>query len=112
MIIGALFLIGGLFHLKDIVLGGWLPYRFAPIGLNWFWTLLLPLDLAVAGLIVWRKVAMALWLGLVIMIADVAINAYALIGLGFPAFAYSLPLQAAFLGYLLGAMPFILRDRP
>ncbi|MCP5397526.1 MAG: hypothetical protein H6918_12520 [Sphingomonadaceae bacterium] len=105
------FAVGASAHARDILLGGWLPYHFAPLPMNWFWTLLLPLDLAVVGLIVLRKVAAALWLGLAIMIADVSVNAYALVGLGFPAFAYSLPLQAAFLGYLLGAMPFLLRDR-
>lgn len=108
-LIGAMFLVGGLFHLKDIILGGWLPYRFAPLALNWFWTLLLPLDLAVVVLLIRRRRISALWLGLAVMLADVAVNAYALAGLGFQAFAYSLPLQALFLGYLIGVLPFVYR---
>lgn len=113
VIVALCFAIGAATHLRDFVLGGWLPYRFAPLPMNWFWSLLLPLDLAVVSLLAWRKVRPALWLGLAIMVADVAVNAYALAGLGFPAFAYSLPLQAAFLGYLIGVMPFCLnRAKP
>jgi hypothetical protein len=41
------------------------------------------------------------------MVADVSANAFASFVLGIPGFAVALPLQAAFLGFVLGSLPFL-----
>lgn len=103
----AAFAAATLFHASDIVRGGWLPYRFAPLPLNMFWTSLTLLDPAVvvALLAGWRR--SGLTLALLIMITDVAANSYALYGLGYPAFAISLQLQTAFLGFVVGSIAWL-----
>ena len=45
---------------------------------NWYWTALLPLDLAAAFLIWWRR-RWGVVLGVVIMISNVMINGYSLL---------------------------------
>lgn len=47
-----------------------------------------------------------------IMIGDVAANTYALIALSIPAFGFSVPLQATFLGFVLGSLPFVWPVKP
>lgn len=47
-----------------------------------------------------------------IMIGDVAANTYALVALGIPAFGFSVPLQATFLGFILGSLPFVWPAKP
>lgn len=82
----ACFLIGGLTHVHDIVRGGWLPYRFAPDGINLFWSLLSVLDLLVVALL-WLQRLSGVLLGLAVMLFDVAVNSYAAYVLGiFPSF--------------------------
>ena len=72
-----------------------------------FWTSLIILgSLAVATLLS-RYKAVGLLLSLGIMIADVAANTYALVVLDIPAFGLSVPLQATFLGFILGSLPFV-----
>jgi hypothetical protein len=46
------------------------------------------------------------------MIGDVAANTYALIALSIPAFGFSVPLQATFLGFVLGSLPFVWPVKP
>ena len=106
-IVGVAFTIGAAFHLRDVLAGGLFPYDFAPRPLNVFWTALLPLDLAVVALLGLSKVRVALALGLAIMSADVAVNAYALFALDWREFASALAMQAGFFGYLLGVAPFL-----
>lgn len=95
------------FHASDIIHGGWLPYRFAPLFLNSYWTALFFLDALVVGLLLSGWLRSALSLGVTIMVTDVAANSYAFLGLGFDEFAISLQLQTAFLGFVLGSAPFL-----
>lgn len=103
----ACFSIATLNHAADVVRGGWLPYRFAPLPLNMFWTALTLLDPAVvlALLAGWRRVGLSL--ALAIMIVDVAANSYALYGLDYSGFSVSLQLQTAFLGFVVGTIAFL-----
>ena len=95
------FAFGAATHALDFVHFGWWPYRFGPPLLNVFWNALVVLDAAVVVLILtgWRAAGLAV--ASVVMIADVAANTYAWLGLGFGAFAISVPLQSAFLGLVL-----------
>jgi len=95
------FAFGTATHTLDFVHFGWWPYRFGPLPLNIFWNALVVLDAAIVVLIVagWRTAGLAL--ASLVMIADVAANTYAWLGLGFSAFAVSVPLQSAFLGFVL-----------
>ncbi len=99
-------LVGGFTHIIDIARGGWLPYRFAPIGINGFWSALSIFDLLAAVLLWWHR-KLGLLLTLAIMVLDVAINSYAAYSLGlFPSFA-PLQRQTAFLGFVLVSLPFL-----
>ena len=97
-------------HVADIWRSGWLPYRFAPIGLNMFWTALTVLDpLVVVALAAgWRRAGLGL--AAAIMVADVGINSYAAHRFGWD-FGAALPLQSAFLGFVLGSAAFLWPDR-
>lgn len=46
-------------------------------------------------------------LAAIIMVCDVAANSYAFFVLGIEGFAVALPLQAAFLGFVLGSIGFL-----
>ena len=48
-----------------------------------------------------------LLLAAAIMMADVAANTYALVALNIRAFSLAVPLQAIFLGFVLGSLPFL-----
>lgn len=50
--------------------------------------------------------------GILVIVADVAVNAYAWRALGIEAFATAIPVQAAFLGFLLGAAELVWPKRP
>jgi hypothetical protein len=97
------------FHAADVIRWGWLPYRFAPLPLNAFWTALLFLDPIVVGLFFVGRLRSAVIFAICIMVADVAANSYAFFGLGYPEFAVSLQLQTAFLGFVLGSAPYLWR---
>ena len=101
------FAIGTFTHAQHIWLYGFLPYRFAPLPTNIFWTALTLLDPLVILLILlrWRRLALAL--ALAIMVCDVAINSYAIFGSGYGEFAPALTLQSAFLGFVLGSIGFL-----
>ena len=103
----ACFAVATAFHALDLIRWGWLPYRFAPLPLNAFWTILVILDPAVIALLLLGKRRSALLLSCGIMIADVLVNSYALFGLGYSEFAVSLQLQGGFLGFVLGSLPFL-----
>lgn len=95
------FAFGAATHALGFVHYGWWPYRFGPPLLNVFWNALVVLDAAVVVVIVAGRRAAGLALASAVMIADVAANSYAWLGLGFGAFAISVPLQSAFLGFVL-----------
>jgi len=95
--------LGTLSHLVDIVLNGWLPYDFAPLAFNLYWTALTLLD-PLCILLLLSKRRWGLIVLIAIMVTEVAINAYATArGLLAGGFAYnaSLWLQAAFLLFVL-----------
>ncbi len=104
----AAFLIGALTHARDILAGGWLPYDFAPLQLNWFWSLLLPLDLAAAALIALRTRA-GVALGLSIMFADVGINSWYAHKTQWLELFAALQWQSLFLGFALATAPLLWR---
>ena len=97
----AAFLVGASTHARDIAAWGWLPYDFAPLAFNWFWSLLLPLDLAAAGLLALRQRA-GVVLGIGIMLADVAVNAWFANRTGWLELYAALQLQCLFPGFALG----------
>ncbi len=74
-----------------------------------FWTSLVGLDAAVVGLLLANRRRADLLDALVVMVVDVAANAYALFLARMPFQADRLVLQALFLGYVLGSIPFLWR---
>jgi hypothetical protein len=88
--------IGAFNHARDIWSFGWLPYISAPLPVNLYWTSLLPLD-TLAALLIWLKPRAGAWLGLAIMISDVAINSWMVFGTGYGSMGYALALQTTFL---------------
>jgi hypothetical protein len=90
----------------DIAREGLLPYRYAPMPINTFWTCLAVLDFLAIYLLWWRR-NLGLVTVLGIMVADVAVNSYAMYALGiFPSF-FPLQLQTLFLGFVLGGIAFL-----
>lgn len=101
------FSIGAFNHARDFLTWGWRPYAWGPPLLEAFWTSLLPLDLMVGGLILAGCQRLGIILAVAVMIGDVAANTFAWLRLDISAFATAVPLQAAFLGYVLGSAPFV-----
>jgi hypothetical protein len=103
----ACFGIGVVSHAADFLSRGWRPYAFGPPALEAFWTSLIVLDALVIVLIIagWRRCA--LLLAAVVMVTDVSANAFASFALQIPGFNLALILQAAFLGFVLGSLPFL-----
>jgi hypothetical protein len=101
------FLIGGANHARDIVQGGLLPYHSVPMSINVFWTALCPLDFAAAALVRrWR--ALAVLLGLLILLADVAANSWLAYFSGLHVASFEpLQVQTLFLGFVLGGGMFV-----
>ena len=69
------------------------------------------LDALVIALIIagWRRCG--LLLAAVVMLTDVSANAYASFALRIPGFDLALILQGAFLGFVLGSLPFLWPDK-
>lgn len=105
------FATGAFNHARDFVAWGWRPYRWAGSVMEPFWTALLPLDLLVVVLILTRRRRAALIVAVAVMVADVAANSFATWRFSLAALVLSLPVQACFLGYLLGILPFLWRER-
>lgn len=103
----ACFIIGAVSHMLDFVHWGPRPYRGAPLLLEVFWSALVVLDAAAAGLLLFGQRRAGLALAAIIMVGDVAANSYAVFALGIEGFAIALPLQAAFLGFVLGSIGFL-----
>jgi hypothetical protein len=112
LVIYALCLTGaGLNHARDIVNGGWLPYKSAPTAVNRYWTSLTALDLLAAALLFFRPRA-GLLLTLAIIVSDVGINSWVQYSTVNEVWYRdcSLQLQTLFLGFVLGSFPFIVRS--
>lgn len=99
--------VGAFNHARDFLARGWRPYAWGPPPLEVFWTSLLVLDALVVALILsgWRRPGLAL--AAAVMITDVSANTFAWLTLDVPALAIALPMQVAFLGFVLGSMPFL-----
>ena len=104
--------IGVFNHARDFAAYGWRPYDWGPFLLEVFWSLLIFLDALAIMLLLSRFRRAGLVLAASIMIGDVAANTYALIALSIPAFGFSVPLQATFLGFVLGSLPFVWPVKP
>jgi hypothetical protein len=63
-------------HLVDLWWHGWLPYRFAPLALNAYWTALTFFDALAAVLLLWQP-RTGLALPLLIITSDVTLNLFA-----------------------------------
>src|SRR2546428_13307231 len=63
-------------HVTDLWQHGWLPYHFAPLPLNVYWTALTFLDAFAAVLLLWQP-RTGLALALLIIASDVALNLFA-----------------------------------
>jgi hypothetical protein len=103
----ACFAIGTLSHALDFWVRGLRPYEGAPILLEAFWSALVVLDPAAVALLLFGKRRAGLVLSAIIMVCDVAANSYAFLVLGTEGFDVALPLQAAFLGFVLGSIGFL-----
>lgn len=101
------FAIGTISHALDFWTLGLRPYSSAPPVIEAFWSSLVVLDLAAAALLLLGKRRSGLALAAIIMVCDVAANTYASLTLGIEGFAIALPLQAAFLGFVLGSIGFL-----
>jgi hypothetical protein len=103
----ACFTIGTISHALDFLLLGLRPYSWGPPLLEVFWSSLVALDFAVVAVMLFGKRRAGLVLAAIIMVCDVAANSYAFFVLGIEGFAVALPLQAAFLGFVLGSIGFL-----
>ena len=63
-------------HLADLWRHGWLPYHFAPLALNAYWTALTLFDALAAVLLLWHP-RVGLALALIIITSDVTLNLFA-----------------------------------
>ncbi len=93
-------------HVLDVTGRGWPPYHHGPLALRVFWTALVLLDPAVILLLL-RSRRTGLLAAAAVMLLDVGANSYAAFTLHDDGFALALPLQCAFLGYILGTLPFL-----
>lgn len=107
----AAFAAASFFHASDVVRWGLLPYDHAPRWINVFWTSLTLLDPLVIALLVTGRRRLGLALAALVMAADVAVNSYAFFVLDFSASPASLLMQSAFLGFVLGSLPFLWPER-
>ncbi|HVX13603.1 MAG TPA: hypothetical protein VHC22_20635 [Pirellulales bacterium] len=98
----------GFNHANDIVQGDWFPYRHAPLSMNVYWTSLVALD-PLAAVLLWLKPRVGLAVTLAIMVSDVAVNSYGVHGLDYHGWyaCGSLQLQAMFLRFVVGSLPFV-----
>src|SRR5437763_9056983 len=63
-------------HVFDLWRHGWLPYHFAPLVLNAYWTALTFLDLLAAVLLLWQP-RLGLALAILIITSDMTLNLFA-----------------------------------
>ncbi len=103
------FALGTATHTLQLVSRGWVVFAAAPVWMNIYWTVLTFLD-PLAALLLIRARRAGLSLALAIMVSDVAVNSYALYGLGLPFAVWALQLRTLFFGFLLGAAGFLWRQ--
>ncbi|PAU95940.1 hypothetical protein CK503_01910 [Aliifodinibius salipaludis] len=96
------FTVGGLTHLFHNFAYGFLPYHFAPIWINLYWTMLDGFDLLTAYLL-FRKKRSGIVLGTVIISSNVLINSYAYHILKIIDDTIALQLQTLLLGIMVGS---------
>ena len=101
------FAIGTLSHALDFMMLGPRPYSWGPPLLEVFWSTLVVLDAMVVILLLAGRLRSGLVLAAGVMLCDVAANAYAAFVLRVGGFDFALPLQAAFLGFVLGSIGFL-----
>lgn len=93
--------VGGIVHIYDNIVGGLLPYDFAPRWLNIYWSLLGILDLFAAYLLIrYRRVGIVLML--VILVTNVVFNTHAVDTLEVLDNRTALQLKTLFLGFSIG----------
>lgn len=89
-------------HLRDLYVGGWLPYVGAPSAVNAYWTCLTFLDPLAAALLIFRtRAGLILTLGL--MLSDGGIS----VGMAEGELSGALLAQTEFLGFVLGSAAFL-----
>src|SRR5712691_4219596 len=100
-------------HVIDLWQHGWLPYHFAPLPLNAYWTSLTFFD-AFAALLLLRQPRIGLALTLLIIGSDVALNLFARFYLRLQLRPLALSLQVLFLVAVVAAMfrALLVRGRP
>lgn len=103
----ACFGVGAYNHARDFLTYGLRPYNWGPPLLEVFWTSLVLLDLLVIATLLSRFQRLGLLFAVAIMISDVTANTHALVVLNILAFGLAVPLQATFLGFVLGSLPFV-----
>jgi hypothetical protein len=97
-------------HGKDLWQHGWLPYHFAPLPLNAYWTSLTFFDAVAAVLLLWRP-RTGLALALLIITSDVAINLFARFYLRLHLRPLALTLQLLFLAAVVAVTLYARRMR-
>ncbi|MCP1340380.1 hypothetical protein NJR55_12345 [Idiomarina sp. M1R2S28] len=99
--------VGFLTHLYDFISFGFLPYSFAPLWINVYWTLLFFLDF-IAIVFLFYRPNVGLYLTLLIMLSNVFINSYAYYSIKVVSSSFPLQFQSFFLGVVFGV--FICKD--
>ncbi len=101
------FAIGVLSHAKDFALYGARPYDVAPLPIEVFWSSLILIDALMVVILLSRHKRLGCYIALLVMMADVSINTYALLSLNIESLAGPLVLQSIFLGVILGSIGFL-----
>jgi hypothetical protein len=83
-------------HVSDLLTHGWLPYRFAPLAFNIYWTSLTLLD-ALAAFVLLYHLRVGLAFALVIITSDGALNLFGRFEFGLHLNSLALSLQFVFL---------------
>ncbi|WP_419827718.1 hypothetical protein [Sphingomonas sp.] len=109
-VVAICFAVGCCNHVRDYLVAGPRPYRWAPWPLEAFWSALAPLDGAVVLLLATGRRRAGLGLALAVMVADVGANVTASIGLGIALVGGALLAQTGLLGFLAGSVPFLWRE--
>lgn len=100
--------IGGATHVFDNLYFGFLPYGFAPLWLNLYWSALGIIDFIAVFLLLKHR-TLGVWFTLVLMLSNVVINSVALYSLEVITEAWPLQFQTLFFGFCLGSVYLLLR---
>lgn len=92
-------------HLADLWRHGWLPYQFARLALNVYWTALTFFDALAAVLLLWRR-RIGLALALLIITSDVTLNLFAHFFLRLHLKPLTLSLQVVFFVAVVAAISY------